>query len=135
MVKITSHTFPLLLDVIVLIKGRPKRGVVQWSKHNGNRFVMSGRHGDHKLNRSKGRSSDKFWPQRWLPGDPAIRSVRILSFGYNATYGFADISAMSKLHEYAEDLLMAMKFAPGGQYEELAIGQVGKTVARSSVDC
>jgi pimeloyl-ACP methyl ester carboxylesterase len=72
---------------------------------------------------SKGKSLDKFWPKRWLPAEPGIRTARILSFGYNSTFGEAGPTPLTDIPNYASDLLQSMRCTPEGQFDDLALGQ------------
>jgi pimeloyl-ACP methyl ester carboxylesterase len=71
---------------------------------------------------SKDRDPDYFWPERWLPTEPAIRHARILSFGYNANFAQTGSTPITGIVDFAKDLLYAMKFAKDGELNELELG-------------
>jgi hypothetical protein len=68
---------------------------------------------------------DYFWPQKWLPFEPGIRSARLLSFGYNFDYAATWSAPMTSITNVAKDLLYAMKFAKDEYLKELKLGEVG----------
>lgn len=61
-----------------------------------------------------------FWPKEWLPAEPAISSARILTFGYNATFG----RHMCNTWDFSKSLLSEMRLARNEHAEELGLGQV-----------
>jgi hypothetical protein len=73
---------------------------------------------------SKGRDPEFFWPEKWLPTEPAISSARILSFGYNANFAATGAAPITGIVDFAKDLLYAMKFAKDGELNELELGTV-----------
>ncbi|KAI8939498.1 hypothetical protein NX059_003270 [Plenodomus lindquistii] len=72
---------------------------------------------------SKGRDLNYFWPERWLPSEPAISSARILSFGYNANFAAVGPAPITGIADFAKDLLYSMKFAKDGDLNELDLGK------------
>jgi hypothetical protein len=68
---------------------------------------------------------DYFWPQKWLPFEPGIRSARLLSFGYNFDYAATWSAPMTSITDVAKDLLYSMKFAKDEYLKELKLGEVG----------
>ncbi|MCJ1378262.1 hypothetical protein MMC17_001359 [Xylographa soralifera] len=72
---------------------------------------------------AKGQDLEYFWPQKWLPFEPGIRTARILSFGYNAHFAATGPAPITGIADFARDLLYSMKFAKDEQLEELEIGQ------------
>lgn len=64
-----------------------------------------------------------FWPQLWLPQEPHIQQARILSFGYNASYGVGARS-VSNINDFAKELLYEMRFGKDDNGEDLGIGKV-----------
>lgn len=77
---------------------------------------------------SKHRNSEYFWPNKWLPSEPGIKSARILSFGYNAQFKATGPAPISGIADFAKDLLYSMKFAKDDSLEELGIGEVNLVV-------
>ena len=74
---------------------------------------------------AKQRNLDYFWPQKWLPFEPGIRSARLLSFGYNANYATTWSAPISGITDMAKDLLYSMKFGKDEHLKELKLGEVG----------
>ncbi|TAQ86948.1 hypothetical protein B7494_g4728 [Chlorociboria aeruginascens] len=72
---------------------------------------------------SKGRDIEYFWPEKWLPLEPGIRTARILTFGYNASFSSTGPAPITGIADFAKDLLYSMKFAKDQHLEELEIGQ------------
>ena len=58
---------------------------------------------------TKSNDSSLYWPQEWLPQDPAFQDVRIHSFGYNSDW--ADDSILN-LHDFAKALLGSVQDCP-----------------------
>lgn len=73
---------------------------------------------------AKGRDPEYFWPQKWLPFEPGIQTARILSFGYNANLNIAGSGPITRISDFAKELLYEMKFAKDENLEELDLGQV-----------
>ena len=73
---------------------------------------------------AKGRDPEYFWPQKWLPFEPGIRTARILSFGYDVNFATTRPTPVTGIADFAKELLYSMKFAKGEYVEELELGQV-----------
>lgn len=73
---------------------------------------------------SKNRDPELFWPHKWLPTEPDIKSARILSFGYNAHFASSGPSTISRISDFAKDLLFAMRFSNNSEMSHLSIGEV-----------
>ncbi|MCJ1392169.1 hypothetical protein MMC18_005036 [Xylographa bjoerkii] len=75
---------------------------------------------------SKDRNPELFWPQKWLPSEPAISAARIFSFGYNAAFQSRSTGKDNILNisDFAKDLLFSMKFAAGDKGKQLNMGQL-----------
>ena len=58
---------------------------------------------------TKSNDSSLYWPQEWLPQDPAFQDVRIHSFGYNSDW--TDDSILN-LHDFAKALLGSIQDCP-----------------------
>lgn len=69
---------------------------------------------------SDGHDPQKFWPQKWLPAEPAIAQARILTFGYESRF---PVGATGIL-DWATSLLFEMKYARDNNLQSLGLGQV-----------
>lgn len=73
----------------------------------------------------KGSDPKQFWPQNWLPLEPAFRNVSIHTFGYNADWGDTKDSFLN-VHDFGRTLLAEMKISPhirsGGRNPIVLIG-------------
>jgi WD40 repeat protein/pimeloyl-ACP methyl ester carboxylesterase len=87
-------------------------------------IFVHGLGGTSRLSWSKNRDLDLFWPQRWLPLEPNIRSARILTFGYNAHFMFPARENILNISDFATKLLFGMKFGEDGKKEKLSLGHV-----------
>lgn len=59
----------------------------------------------------KGNDAALFWPQNWLPLDPAFKNVSVHTFGYNADWGDTKDSILN-VHDFGRALLGEMKISP-----------------------
>ncbi|KAE9364783.1 hypothetical protein N431DRAFT_489271 [Stipitochalara longipes BDJ] len=59
----------------------------------------------------KGTDPKQFWPQDWLPLEPAFKNVSIHTFGYNADWGDSKGSFLN-VHDFGRTLLAEMKISP-----------------------
>lgn len=50
-----------------------------------------------------------YWPQEWLPRDPAFHDVRVHSFGYDANF---EKESILNLHDFAKALVGALHDCP-----------------------
>ena len=73
---------------------------------------------------SKNRDPELFWPQKWLPLEPDIQSARVLTFGYNAHFWSSGPGSISRISDFAKDLLYGMRFSQGENSKNLGIGEV-----------
>lgn len=73
---------------------------------------------------AKGRDLEYFWPQKWLPFEPGIRNARILSWGYNANFAATGPTPITRIADFAKELLYDLKFAKNEKLEDMGIGQV-----------
>lgn len=60
---------------------------------------------------SKTSSVTHYWPQEWLPKDPAFKNVRIHSFGYDSDWIKGKDSCLN-IHHFGKSLLGEMSTAP-----------------------
>ncbi|KAJ9497212.1 hypothetical protein H2202_007369 [Exophiala xenobiotica] len=51
---------------------------------------------------TKNDNPDLYWPQEWLPQDPAFQNVRIHMFGYDSNW---DKASILNIHDFAKSLL------------------------------
>lgn len=58
---------------------------------------------------TKSSDSSLFWPQEWLPQDPAFHDVRIHSFGYNSNW---EKESTLNIHDFAKSLLGSIQDCP-----------------------
>lgn len=68
-----------------------------------------------------GHDPQKFWPQKWLPVEPALSQTRILTFGYDSRFS---VGAMG-IQDWAKSLLFELKFARDSHLQSLGLGKVG----------
>ena len=73
---------------------------------------------------SKNRNPELFWPQKWLPLEPEIRTARVLTFGYNAHFLSSSRDNILEISDFAKELLFAMKFATDERKNRLNVGKV-----------
>lgn len=59
----------------------------------------------------KGTDPRLFWPQNWLPLEPAFKDVSVHTFGYNADWGDTKDSILN-VHDFGRTLLGEMKISP-----------------------
>ncbi|KAL1859522.1 hypothetical protein VTK73DRAFT_7574 [Phialemonium thermophilum] len=91
--------------------------------HKADIIFVHGLGGTSRLTWSKNKSPELFWPGRFLPSEPDICQARILTFGYNATFGRRGNVSTSVL-DFAKDLLFELKYAKDEDTKDLQIGQV-----------
>ncbi|KAI1462053.1 WD40 repeat-like protein [Annulohypoxylon moriforme] len=60
---------------------------------------------------SKSTSLSHYWPQEWLPRDPAFKDVRIHSFGYNSDYVKGRDNCLN-IHHFGKSFLGEMGTSP-----------------------
>lgn len=60
---------------------------------------------------SKSSSAAHYWPQEWLPTDPAFKNVRVHSFGYNADWIKGKDNCLN-IHHFGKSLLGEMSTSP-----------------------
>jgi hypothetical protein len=60
---------------------------------------------------SKSSSVTHFWPQEWLPQDPAFKNVRLHSFGYSSNWAKGKDSVLN-IHDFGKLLLGEMITSP-----------------------
>ncbi|PMD42345.1 NACHT and WD domain protein [Hyaloscypha variabilis F] len=61
---------------------------------------------------SKTKSIKHYWPQEWLPRDPAFKNVRVYSFGYDSNYFMGKDNCLD-IHQFGKLLLSSMSTVPG----------------------
>lgn len=87
-------------------------------------IFVHGLGGDSIKSWSKGHDPDLFWPQHWLPFEPDIGRVRILTFGYNASFRAGAPKSVSNIADFAKELLYEMAFGKSESGDDLGIGRV-----------
>lgn len=60
---------------------------------------------------SKTSSVTHYWPQEWLPKDPAFKNVRVHSFGYNSDWIKGKDNCLN-IHHFSKSLLGEMSTSP-----------------------
>ena len=60
---------------------------------------------------SKTSSVTHYWPQEWLPKDPAFKNVRVHSFGYNSDWMKGKDNCLD-IHHFGKSLLGEMSTSP-----------------------
>lgn len=60
---------------------------------------------------SKTSSISHYWPQEWLPKDPAFKNVRVLSFGYYSDYIKGKANVLN-IHHFGRALLGQIMVSP-----------------------
>ncbi|KAA8647158.1 hypothetical protein EYZ11_003853 [Aspergillus tanneri] len=60
---------------------------------------------------SNSSSISDYWPQAWLPEDPAFKNTRIHSFGYNSDWNKGDDNCLN-IHHFAKSLLGELSTSP-----------------------
>ncbi|KAI0834348.1 WD40 repeat-like protein [Hypoxylon sp. FL0890] len=76
---------------------------------------------------SKSNSASHFWPQEWLPKDPAFKDVRIHSFGYNSDYAKGKDNCLN-IHHFGKSLLGEMSTSPYLADSDTAIVLIGHSM-------
>jgi hypothetical protein len=65
-------------------------------------IFVHGRGGGSRKTWTKNDNPDLYWPQEWLPQDPAFQNVRIHMFGYDSNW---DKASILNIHDFAKSLL------------------------------
>jgi hypothetical protein len=76
----------------------------------------------------KHHNPESFWPLKFLPQEPHLDAVRILTFGYNATYKSGSGRTNISLVDFSKQLLSGLKYASddyASVSEDLCMGEVG----------
>ncbi|KAL9611229.1 MAG: hypothetical protein Q9167_004112 [Letrouitia subvulpina] len=60
---------------------------------------------------SKTKSISHYWPQEWLPKDPAFKNVRIQTFGYDSDWANGKENCLN-IHHFGKSLLGEMSTSP-----------------------
>ncbi|RFU35461.1 hypothetical protein B7463_g884, partial [Scytalidium lignicola] len=66
---------------------------------------------------------DSFWPKKWLPNEPVLRTARISTFGYNSDWLSIGSSNIVNITDFASLLLSSLHFAINDTSEEHPIGK------------
>ncbi|PYH64510.1 NACHT and WD domain protein [Aspergillus vadensis CBS 113365] len=76
---------------------------------------------------SKSTASYHYWPQAWLPKDPAFSNVRVHSFGYNSDYLKGKGNCLD-IHHFAKSLLGELSTSPHLSHEDTPIVLLGHSM-------
>ena len=76
---------------------------------------------------SKSTSITHFWPQEWLPKDPALKDVRVSSFGYDSNWIKGKDSCLN-IHHFGKSLLGEMSTSPHLSDAETPIVLIGHSM-------
>lgn len=74
-------------------------------------IFVHGLRGGSKKTWSKTGSVTNYWPQEWLPKDPAFKNVRVHSFGYNSDWVRGKDNCLN-IHHFGKSLLGEMSTSP-----------------------
>jgi pimeloyl-ACP methyl ester carboxylesterase len=83
--------------------------------------------GGSKKTWSKTTSLSHYWPQEWLPKDPAFKNVRIHSFGYDSDWVKGKSSCLD-IHQFGKSLLGEMSTSPYMRDAETPIVLIGHSM-------
>ncbi|KAL1988851.1 hypothetical protein VTN96DRAFT_7735 [Rasamsonia emersonii] len=86
-------------------------------------IFVHGLGGDSRKTWSRNHDPNFFWPELWLPLDPDIGKCRILTFGYNASFGVGASRSTNNITDFAKELLYEMGFGRDDRGEDLGIGK------------
>ncbi|OJI84561.1 hypothetical protein ASPTUDRAFT_670003 [Aspergillus tubingensis CBS 134.48] len=76
---------------------------------------------------SKSTASYHYWPQEWLPKDPAFSNVRVHSFGYNSDYLKGKGNCLD-IHHFAKSLLGELSTSPHLSHTDTPIVLLGHSM-------
>ncbi|KAI0550041.1 hypothetical protein F4679DRAFT_544620 [Xylaria curta] len=91
--------------------------------HKADIVFVHGLGGSSRWTWSKNKEPDLFWPLTFLPLEPDLCLSRILTFGYDASFGKSTSVATSVL-DFAKDLLFDLKYAKDSNLDDLDMGKV-----------
>jgi pimeloyl-ACP methyl ester carboxylesterase len=91
--------------------------------HKADIVFIHGLGGSSRWTWSKNREPHLFWPLTFLPLEPDLCLSRILTFGYDASFGKSTSVATSVL-DFAKDLLFDLKYAKDANLDDLDMGKV-----------
>ena len=76
---------------------------------------------------SKSSSTTHYWPQEWLPKDPAFKNVRVHSFGYDSDWVKGKANCLN-IHHFGKSLLGEMSTSPYLSQGNTAIVLIGHSM-------
>ena len=76
---------------------------------------------------SKPNSTTHYWPQDWLPKDPAFQNVRVHSFGYDSDWVKGKDNCLN-IHHFGKSLLGDMSTSPYLSQADTAIVLIGHSM-------
>lgn len=85
--------------------------------------LVHGLGGTSRLTWSWKKDLSLFWPEKWLPFEPGMDQVRILTFGYNANF-MSPGTDLFNIAEFANELLLQMKVGNDEDVSPLELGKV-----------
>ena len=83
--------------------------------------------GGSKKTWSKTSSVTHYWPQAWLPKDPAFKDVRVHSFGYDSDWAKGKENCLN-IHHFGKSLLGEMYISPCLRDSHTAIVLIGHSM-------
>ncbi|KAL3434765.1 hypothetical protein BDV09DRAFT_168924 [Aspergillus tetrazonus] len=89
-----------------------------------NIVFVHGLGGDRILTWCKHRDKRLYWPEKWLKQEQSIGRCRILSFGYDASFGMGAVKSIYRISDFAKSLLHDMKFGQDSNGNPLGLGKV-----------
>ena len=72
----------------------------------------------------KNHDPDLLWPKTWLSLEPELRSARILTFGYEASFASVGPSSISNVTDFAKALLYDLRFWRDEAQDDNVLGEV-----------
>jgi pimeloyl-ACP methyl ester carboxylesterase len=107
-----SRTTPVNDVHIGDLKGNLGLNLLHSPLHTLTEFVfVHGLGGGSRKTWSKSSSISHYWPQSWLPEDPAFKHVRVHSFGYNSDWVKGKDNCLN-IHHFAKSLLGELSTSP-----------------------
>ena len=91
-------------------------------------MFVHGLGGNSRATWCKNKDPELFWPLKFLPLEPGLGDVRILTFGYNAHFQPGSGNNKKSISDFSEELLDGMKHGQDDTAEEdeaLGFGAVG----------
>lgn len=106
--------------ILLTVVYRPPR------ERNVDIVFVHGLGGSSRMTWAKHRDLDRCWPLSFLPSEPGMGDVRILTFGYNSKFKPGAEKNQASVLDFAKDLLYDLKHAQdesGFGLEDLGMGE------------